>query len=353
MALQHVPVLLIAYRRPDLTARVLARVAAARPQRLYVALDGPASPAVAEDCRAVRALVTQLDWPDCEVQLNVSKDNLGCAERVRTALDWVFAHEEQALIVEDDTLPGVGWFPWAERMLDRYKDDPSVGMVSARNPLIRWPATGRGHLKSRFSLIWGWGTWADRWQAHRNTHGSGRGPDPSAVERRWADVPEIATFRAFLAATDAGQRLDTWDVAWAVGLEAAHLSNIVPASNWVENLGFDARGTHLTAVDDVRGGLPGLAPNAPDELQDAGEFDVLCIMNELMCNGALHAPRRWKMLARNAARVPRPGADAAWAALLLPFTQPERTIRLVDHLLAHWVGPLPEPLLELDQTLRP
>lgn len=350
MAIQSAAILLIGYRRPDLTERVLNRLAEVSPQRLYVALDGPASPDVAIECNAVREMVEAVDWPDCAVHINISEQNLGCAERVRTALDWVFDCEEQALVIEDDTLPGAGWFFWAERMLNRYKDDASVGMVCARNPLVRWPDSGEGHLMSRVSMIWGWGTWSDRWRAHRASPQA----DPECVKRRWPEMPEVGNFRAFLAATDAGQQLDTWDMAWAVWMEASQLSNIVPASNWVENIGFDPRGAHLTTKDDFRGMLPCLTPNHPDESIFAlGDFDLLCVFNEILCNGALHNPRKWAMLARNASRVKRPGADVVWAMMLLPFEQPEWTCRLIQHLLDQWTGFPPSQLVELKQILKP
>lgn len=340
-------VLLIAYRRPDLTQRVLERLEQIAPVRLYVALDGPASTEVAADCRDVKALVERCRLPQGKVLMNVAPRNLGCAERVRTAIDWVFEQEDQALILEDDTLPGLGWFAWAERMLERYREDASVGMVSARNPLMRWPAHGAGHLKSRFSMIWGWSTWKDRWTAHRASPNA----NPDEVKQQWIDEPEIGAFRAFLAASNAGERLDTWDVGWAVWQESKRLSNIVPASNWVENLGFDARGTHLTVLDDPRGSLPCLTPNDPDVLQDAANFDCLCLLNELMCNGALQHPRKWALLARNAEQVRLPGANEAWWALLLPFRRPAESNMLLNHLIQQWGSDPPSKWVELNQIL--
>jgi len=340
-------VLLIAYRRPDLTQRVLDRLEQVAPERLYVALDGPASIEVTADCRAVKKLIEQFRLPHGVVNLDVAPHNLGCAERVRTALDWVFQHEDQALILEDDTLPGLGWFSWAEHMLDRYRDDEAVGMVSARNPLLRWPANGVGHVRSRFSLIWGWGTWRNRWKAHRESPEA----NPDAVKQQWIDEPEIGAFRAFLAASNAGKILDTWDVGWAVWQESKNLCNIVPASNWVENLGFDARGTHLTIADDLRSSLPCRAPKEPDLLRECQDFDRLCILNELMCNGAIQNPRKWALLARNSQGVKLPGAGEAWTALLMPFRKSDQTLFLLNHLIQQWGNDAPLQLFDMKQIL--
>ena len=61
-----VPVLLIIYRRPDLTARVFDAIAAARPRRLFVAADGPSSDGEREACEAAREAATRVTWL-CEV----------------------------------------------------------------------------------------------------------------------------------------------------------------------------------------------------------------------------------------------------------------------------------------------
>ncbi|NDD46639.1 MAG: hypothetical protein EBZ24_14980, partial [Synechococcaceae bacterium WB9_4xB_025] len=84
-----VPVLLIAFNRPGPTARVLEVLRELQPERLYVACDGPRSgrPEEARRCEAVRALVSQMDWP-CDLQTLFQPSNLGCRAGVTTALDW-------------------------------------------------------------------------------------------------------------------------------------------------------------------------------------------------------------------------------------------------------------------------
>src|SRR5260221_14132562 len=58
-----VPVLLIVYRRPDLAARVLDTIAAARPRRLFVAADGPRSAAEREGCDLAGTGPPAATWP--------------------------------------------------------------------------------------------------------------------------------------------------------------------------------------------------------------------------------------------------------------------------------------------------
>src|SRR5262245_28287086 len=103
------PVLLVIYRRPALTRRVFGAIAKARPRRLFIAADGPATPADREACELTRTAVQHIDW-DCEVFQDFSDQSLGLNRRMISALNWVFTKEESAIVLEDDCLAGVRFF---------------------------------------------------------------------------------------------------------------------------------------------------------------------------------------------------------------------------------------------------
>src|SRR3954453_10688914 len=104
------PVALMMFNRPDLTARVLDAIRHARPKRLYVVADGPRTPQEKALCDEARAQI-RVDW-DCQLFTNYSDVNLGCKKRVASGIDWVFAQTEEAIILEDDTLPSSSFFPF-------------------------------------------------------------------------------------------------------------------------------------------------------------------------------------------------------------------------------------------------
>ena len=59
---------------------------------------------------------------------------MGCGRRISSGLDWVFEREEQAIIVEDDCVPELSFFQYCQEMLEYYKDDDRILMVSGNNP---------------------------------------------------------------------------------------------------------------------------------------------------------------------------------------------------------------------------
>src|SRR5262245_55441705 len=100
------PILLLVFNRPETTSRVFQAIRAVRPNKLYVAADGPRSDRAgeAERCVEVRRIATAVDWP-CEMRTLFREENLGCRRAVSGAITWFFEQEEAGIILEDDCLP--------------------------------------------------------------------------------------------------------------------------------------------------------------------------------------------------------------------------------------------------------
>ena len=128
------PIAFIIFNRPDLTARVFAEIARARPEKLLVIADGPRPDHEGEDakCAATRAIIERVDWP-CEILKNYSDVNLGCGHRPATGLRWVFEQVDEAIILEDDCVPHPTFFRFCEELLDHYRDDERVMHISGDN----------------------------------------------------------------------------------------------------------------------------------------------------------------------------------------------------------------------------
>jgi hypothetical protein len=178
-------VLLTGFNRPDAIARVLDAVRRYRPATLFVAMDGPRidRPGEAERCAAARGAVAAVDWP-CEVEYLLRNENLGCRRAMAEAIDWFFDHVEDGIIIEDDCLPSPGFFPFVESLLDRYRDDERVAMISGTNVLRKWRPRGESYFFGSYGAVWGWATWRRAWQ-HADTRLAGlESPSLVAAARR-------------------------------------------------------------------------------------------------------------------------------------------------------------------------
>lgn len=252
-----VPVLLIAFNRPDVTAVVFEAIRAAAPTRLYVAADGPrAGRGEEERCAATRAIATSVDW-DCTVQTLFQEANLGCRRGVQAALDWFFQHEEAGIVLEDDCLPDPTFFPFAAELLERFKDDNRVMMVSGHYYAGDAFEPTTSYTFSRHTHIWGWASWRRAWREYDaelagwpKRRASGwleqvLGGDRAAVVH-WTDVFDRM---------HAGQ-IDTWDYAWTYSVWQAGGLSAQTTVNLVSNIGFGPEATHTADAGAWQSRLP-------------------------------------------------------------------------------------------------
>ena len=104
----------------------------AKPRTLLVVADGARNEEEKILCQQARAVTENIDW-DCEVLRNYSDINMGCRERVSSGLTWAFEQVEEAIILEDDCLPHPSFFNYCETLLDYYRNDKGVMVVSGNN----------------------------------------------------------------------------------------------------------------------------------------------------------------------------------------------------------------------------
>ena len=81
---------------------------------------------------------------DRQVRTLFRTNNLGCGEGPSTAITWFFENEPEGIIVEDDCLPSLSFFNYAEEMLERCRNLKVMG-VHADGV---WPAPPGGQAPS-------------------------------------------------------------------------------------------------------------------------------------------------------------------------------------------------------------
>ena len=124
------------FKNFDSTKQVFAKIREAKPPKLYIVADAARDRVEGEKEKVeeVRRYIEEhIDW-ECEVLKNYAESNMGCGRRISSGLDWVFEREEQAIIVEDDCVPELSFFQYCQEMLEYYKDDDRILMVSGNNP---------------------------------------------------------------------------------------------------------------------------------------------------------------------------------------------------------------------------
>lgn len=290
-------VLFLVFNRPDTTQQVFEAIRAARPPRLYVAADGPRlyKEGESEKCQQVRDIATAVDWP-CEVKTLFREQNLGCKMGVSGGISWFFEHEEEGIILEDDVLPVPGFFRFCDELLEKYRHDPRVAMVSGNNNIA--PATAQqkdSYFFTVHNLIWGWATWRRSWQHYDVTMRDWpQWRDAGGLEKTCGYGPFIVYWSNIFDKSHAGL-IDTWDYQWAYTCWKLGGLTALSRNNLTDNLGFrpDATHTAYAVPDYIR-----LSPPADLEfpLRHPATLAVQPELEALIQQNRFLVPRHWRLM---------------------------------------------------------
>ncbi len=239
------PVAFFIFKRPDTTEKVFLEIAKAKPPKLFVVADGPREdkPGEAQACAAARAIITRVDW-DCEVLTNFSDVNIGGPRRFPSGLDWVFNQVEEAIILEDDCFPHPTFFRFCEELLERYRDDERVAMLSGDNFRFGRKRTAYSYYFSRYTHIWGWATWRRAWK----NYDAGMKAWPEIRDGGWLhdfldDKRAVRYWSGIFNDIYTGKR-NHWDYRWTFTCWQHGALTILPNVNLVSNIGFGEYATN-------------------------------------------------------------------------------------------------------------
>ena len=246
---EKVPVLLIIFNRPDTTLAVIDSIKRYKPSQIYIASDGPRDykeeeKAVVEQTR--KLVLNNIDW-DCEIKTLFREKNVGCGRGPSGAISWFFEHVEMGIILEDDCVPDEKFFVFCAEMLKKYKSDKTIMQINGSNPFGE--KSSNLYLKTIHERIWGWATWADRWQKYSY---SMRQWDEYLTNKKlflnryyWLEGKIYDTYWKMMKKELQEQTETAWDTQWAFCIVMNHGFCLQPNVNLIQNIGFDS-GTHFS-----------------------------------------------------------------------------------------------------------
>jgi hypothetical protein len=252
----HTPVVLFIYNRAEETRQVFEAIRAARPRKLLVIADGP-RPGRTDDaalCAATRAIVDEIDW-DCQTLRNFSETNMGIRKRFSTAFKWVFENVEEAIFLEQDTLPHPDFFSYCEQLLAYYRNEPRVMWIGGSN-LLKRRLGDASYYFNRINFVWGWATWKRAW-SHYDIDVREL---PAFKRQRMIETitpyPRVqAGFMALFERAYTNQ-WENWDVQATFTIWFKDGVAIHPNVNLVSNIGFGPQAESTKATDDPFANLP-------------------------------------------------------------------------------------------------
>lgn len=240
-----VPILIIVFNRPENTRRVLDALRPLRPQRIFIAADGPRQDNGSDmiRCSEVRNVLSEaIDWK-CDIKTLYSDVNLGCRRGVVRALDWFFGEVDEGVILEDDVVPTQGFFVYCEELLRRYRFDQRVGSISGNSFMPKGASIAESYYFSVYTHSWGWATWRRAWCCYDREMSDWN----AFCDAGWLDRilgKQAANYWRPLIEQVKQGTVDTWDLVWLYSCWKSGLLTCTSSVELVANIGFGSDATH-------------------------------------------------------------------------------------------------------------
>ena len=243
-----VPVLILFFNRPDSLRQVFNQIRQAQPSELFLYQDGPRNEADVPKLEACRKVVENIDWP-CKVHRLYQEKNYGCDPSEYLSQKWAFEHVDRCIFFEDDDIPALSFFPFCAELLERYKDDTRISMISGMNYDEVTPDIPYDYLFTTAFNINGWASWRrvfEQWDAQYSflddAYNLQQLEDYIKEYRHQSNFVEFCRYHRSV-----GKEY------YETILHAAIFFNsglsIVPRVNMVSNLGACGEGTHLSGTN--------------------------------------------------------------------------------------------------------
>ena len=230
----NLPVLICAYSRDVEFLDVLATAIEFGCKRIYINLDGTRNPEILISQNSMIDMVREVksNFPEVEISLRRSYENLGAACSLISSLDWFFSREEFGVILEDDLQFDGSLFRFMSWASDKFENDTAVWILSGSNFLSSTHDL-RGHLQfPNYPVTWGWATWQAKWQEMRTELLR----NPEFISPWQFDA--VLNFWGIGARRAKTGLIDAWDIPLAEIMQRLGKMSLVSPINLVRNIGY-------------------------------------------------------------------------------------------------------------------
>jgi hypothetical protein len=244
------PILFTFFNRPEHLKELFKVVSKRTDIDPYFACDGPRNVGENELVEKCWESVEKYFPNTPAIKKLQRSQNLGCKLAMVGNLDWFFSENLFGLILEDDCIPNNDFFKYVGNALEEYKDHTNLMSVSGTDCLPKHlNSSSKLFRESMFPLIWGWGTWANKWQHYRLEINDHREIVEDASEEIYGSKNTLEKvffkniFNMRFGEVNKGL-IDTWDYSLIASTWRMKFKVLQVNANLVTNRGFGSQATH-------------------------------------------------------------------------------------------------------------
>jgi GR25 family glycosyltransferase involved in LPS biosynthesis len=239
------PVLIIGFRRANEIEQVIGCLECYKPNRVYLAMDGPRSQQERVLTDAARAsALKSIHW-ECTLKTHFMDENVGCAQFVTHAISWFFDHEYEGLILEDDILihPDLIKFIRAYHNYDAFSCLCSCTFESLLS------TSSQGFIKRPFCSwipsIWGWYSSREVWREFTLYQRSKNPAYNFKILRLRIGFWQSLLFAMCLDYIDRS-KMNAWDYEFAIFMISSGRVSLFPPVQLSSNIGNSSLATNCS-----------------------------------------------------------------------------------------------------------
>ena len=233
-------------RRPKATKRVINVLKNFKFKKVYIICDSWRNESEKSKVLKVRKIVSK-SFQNQKIKKLFYDKNIGMRNIAPVAFKEIFKFEDKIIVIEDDTIPSPSFFNFADKLLLKYKKNKKISMISAVNFNTKMTKEIKeDYFFSRYSFLWGWATWRDRWKIYDNSlkkwdfyKKSGR------LKKDFPIKGEYRFWKKELNSLQRNQSKGAWDFPLSFANYYYNRFSIVPKVNLVKNIGLSDDPTGL------------------------------------------------------------------------------------------------------------
>jgi hypothetical protein len=265
------PILLVLYNRVEETHNLFQIIRKLKPEKLYVAADG-ANREVKTDyqqCLKTRSVIMP-EWK-CDAQYLFHEQHLGKSRNIYQAISWMFEHEEEGIILFDDTLPNFDFFHYCEQLLEKYRDVPEIMHIGANYLERRKKYLKNSYHFTAYAFIWGFSTWRRAWKGFELEIGDNYEKVQDVIDK-YVHNPFEKMYCHRIYNVLRKYKLDYWEYQYNFHIWEHSGLCVSPNVNLVTNMGFKKRKRRIRKL--IRGTAPILPLEHPEKIERNRKADA-------------------------------------------------------------------------------
>ena len=252
MTKDYAPIAFFVYNRPEHTISALHALKnneLASGSEIIIFSDAPKSDKDQNKVREVRAIINDLSGFKNKTII-LREKNFGLYKNFVDGITYVCNNFGKIIVVEDDNKTSKYFLNFINDGLNLYENDDKVCSING------WFFPKKNSLQDTFFLMnhtsWAWGTWKRAWDKFN--------PDTDYLIREIKKRKMIKKFNLnncfdyFGMLERRNKKLnESHAIVWKASTFVNKMLSLYPSNSFVQNIGFDATGTHYTKYDKLHG----------------------------------------------------------------------------------------------------